>query len=151
MPPAQTSNDKVAVPVGLKQRWKPFGWSELRPFNILCVYFCSLICIYSRYNIHERRKQGKALELPSKGFKLATSRFLDWHLRERKEMGGSGYTLREDGCWCTSLPPFLFITFLTFKAEPLLSIARLKYPKYCCTVLIMPLRSGQVGLAGVYS
>ena len=28
VPPAVSSQDKIAVPHGLKQRWKPFGWGK---------------------------------------------------------------------------------------------------------------------------
>lgn len=41
----EDSTDKVVVPVGLKQRWKPFGWSKLIFSRTLLLFvFRSLKC-----------------------------------------------------------------------------------------------------------
>lgn len=40
VPEADKSTDKVPIPVGLKQRWKPFGWSKC------CIYKCIIYVYY---------------------------------------------------------------------------------------------------------
>lgn len=40
MSQVENSNDKIVVPVGLKQRWKPFGWSKLITIHTLIHSFC---------------------------------------------------------------------------------------------------------------
>lgn len=37
----EDSTDRVVVPVGLKQRWKPFGWSKFIHTLLLLVFMSS--------------------------------------------------------------------------------------------------------------